>query len=83
MDTAIKPGIYDPYLADDTATVKTEAAYEMARELARLEGLLVGISAAAAVVAAVEVAHRLEEGNIVTILPDNGLKYLSERFWKE
>jgi len=83
MDTAIRPGIYDSYLADDTATVKTEAAYEMARELARLEGLLVGISAAAAVVAAVEVAHRLEEGNIVTILPDNGLKYLSERFWKE
>ena len=83
MATAIKPGIYDPYLADDTAAVKTEAAYEMARELARLEGLFVGISAAAAVVAALEVAQRLEEGNIVTILPDNGFKYLSERFWKE
>ena len=83
MDTAIKPGIYDPYLADDTVAVRTEAAYEMARQLAQLEGLLVGISAAAAVGAAVEVAQQIEEGNIVTILPDNGLKYLSERFWKE
>jgi cysteine synthase B len=83
MDTAIKPGIYDSYLADDTTTVRTEAAYQMARDLARQEGLLVGISAAAAVVAAVEVAHKIEAGNIVTILPDNGFKYLSERFWKE
>jgi cysteine synthase B len=81
MDTAIKPGIYDPYLADETTTVKTETAYKMARELARLEGLLVGISAAAAVAAAVELAQQVEEGNIVTILPDNGFKYLSERFW--
>ena len=83
MDTAIKPGIYDTDLADDSMTVKTEEAYEMARDLARLEGLFVGISAAASVVAAVELARHLEEGNIVTILPDNGFKYLSERFWKE
>ncbi len=83
METAIKPGIYDPYLADDTLTVKTEAAYEMARRLARVEGLFVGISAAAAVVAALEVARNLKDGIVVTILPDNGFKYLSERFWQE
>ncbi len=83
MSTAIQPGIYDPYLADANVTVKTERAYEMARELARREGLFVGISAAAAVVAAIDVARELAEGVVVTVLPDNGFKYLSDRFWKE
>jgi cysteine synthase B len=83
METAIKPGIYDAYAADGDTAVKTETAYEMARQLAQAEGLFVGISAAAAVSAAVEVARQLEEGVVVTILPDNGLKYLSERFWSE
>lgn len=83
METAIKPKIYDPYLADQTVTVKTETAYEMVRKLARKEGLFVGISAAAAVVASINLAQELESGQIVTILPDNGFKYLSERFWQE
>ncbi|MFZ0544882.1 MAG: cysteine synthase family protein [Candidatus Promineifilaceae bacterium] len=83
MATAIKPGIYDPYAADADVAVKTEAAYDMARQLARKEGLFAGISSAAAVVASVEVAQKLEKGVVVTILPDNGLKYLSERFWNE
>ncbi|HEX6385579.1 MAG TPA: cysteine synthase family protein [Anaerolineae bacterium] len=83
MPSAIKPGIYDEDLADDDVPVKTEDAYEMARFLARQEGLFVGLSSAAAVVAAVEVARTLDKGVVVTILPDNGFKYLSERFWKE
>ncbi|MGD2049475.1 MAG: cysteine synthase family protein, partial [Chloroflexota bacterium] len=83
MPTAIRPGIYDPYLADREVTVKTEVAYEMARELAQTEGLFVGTSAAAAVSAALDVARELEEGVVVTILPDNGFKYLSEKFWEE
>ena len=83
MPTAIKPGIYDEELADGDVPVKTEDAHEMARFLARQEGLFVGISSAAAVVAAVEVARTLDKGVVVTILPDNGFKYLSERFWKE
>lgn len=83
IETAIKPGIYDPILADDDISLRTEAAYEMARFLARSEGLLVGISSAAAVVAAVQVARELEYGVVVTILPDSGMKYLSERFWEE
>lgn len=83
MSSAIQPSIYDPHLADDSVGVKTEAAYRMARELARCEGLFVGISAAAAVAAAIDVARNLEEGMVVTVLPDNGYKYLSERFWKE
>jgi S-sulfo-L-cysteine synthase (O-acetyl-L-serine-dependent) len=83
MPKAIKPGIYDESLADENVTVRTEDAYEMARFLAYQEGLFVGISAAAAVVAAVQVAQSLTAGTVVTILPDNGFKYLSERFWTE
>jgi cysteine synthase B len=83
MPTAIKPGIYDEGLADENITVRTEDAYRMARQLAREEGLFVGISAAAAVVAALQVAHTLEHGLVVTVLPDNGFKYVSDRFWKE
>jgi cysteine synthase B len=82
MATAIKPGIYDETLADRDTAVRTEDAYNMALFLARQEGLFLGISAAAAVVAAIEVARELDEGTVVTILPDNGFKYLSERFWK-
>ncbi len=81
METAIKPGIYDEALADGNLSVSTEATYEMARFLARTEGMLVGISSAAAVVAMLQVAAELDEGVVVTILPDNGYKYLSERFW--
>ncbi|MCA9938133.1 MAG: cysteine synthase family protein [Anaerolineales bacterium] len=83
MPTAIQPGIYDPGAADVDAVVRTETAYRMARELARREGLFLGISAAAAVVGAVETARRLDAGVVVTILPDNGFKYLSDRFWQE
>lgn len=82
MPSAIKPGIYDERLADEQVTVRTEAAQEMARFLAQHEGLFVGISAAAAVVAAVEVAQTLDEGTVVTILPDNGFKYLSDNLWR-
>ncbi len=83
MATAIKPGIYDESLADADLRVNTEEAHAMARCLARNEGLLVGISSAAAVVAALQVATTLDEGVVVTILPDSGYKYLSERFWQE
>ncbi len=87
MATSIVPAIYDPSLADQQVTVETEAAYAMAKQLAREEGLLVGISAAAAVVASMQVA-RNEVANgrnavIVTVLPDSADKYLSERFWEE
>lgn len=87
MPTAIKPGIYDEFFADRQIGVSTEATYEMARRLAREEGYLVGISAAAAVVGALQVAEDLarmgEAGLIVTLLPDNASKYLSEAFWQK
>ena len=87
MATSIVPAIYDPTLADRELTVETEAAYAMAKQLAREEGLLVGISAAAAVVACMEIASE-EAANgraavIVTVLPDSADRYLSERFWEE
>jgi len=83
MATAIVPAIYDPSLADEDRTVATEDAHEMVRRMAREEGLLVGISAGAALVCALEVACELEHGVVVTIFPDGGDKYLSEAFWDD
>ncbi len=84
MPTAIKPGIYDESLADEQLEVKTEAAHEMVRRLAREEGLFVGISSGAAAVAAIQVASRLDEGVVVTVFPDAGYKYLSDtNLWEK
>jgi len=87
MATSMVPAIYDPLLADRTLEIETEAAYAMAKQLAREEGLLVGISAAAAVAASVGIAREEfaagRRAVIVTVLPDSADKYLSERFWEE
>lgn len=83
MATAIPPAIYDPSLADDDLGISTEDAYAMTLRLAREEGLLVGVSAGAAMVAALKVAESIRHGVIVTIFCDSGDKYLSERFWVE
>ncbi len=87
MATAIVPSIYDPALADRNVEVETEVAYAMAKRMARTEGLLVGVSAAAAVAASLRIAEeeaaRGKEAVIVTILCDSADKYLSERFWEE
>ncbi len=83
MESAVQPGIYRPELADEELAIRTEEAYEMAKVLARREGLFVGFSAAAAVAASLRVARDLTSGVVVTILPDNGYKYVSERYWQE
>jgi cysteine synthase B len=86
LASAMVPKIYDPSLADANIAISTEEAYVMAKRLAREEGLLVGISAAAAVVGCLQVARQLkkhEQAVFVTILCDSGDKYLSERFWEE
>jgi cysteine synthase B len=83
MQSAIVPGIYDPTLADDNIEISTEDAYAMVKRLAREEGILVGISSAANLCAALKLAETLMEGVIVTIFCDNGDRYLSERFWEE
>jgi cysteine synthase B len=79
MPTAIQPGIFDPSLPDRTLEISTEEAYSMVRRLAREEGLFVGISSGAAAAAALKVAQELEEGTVVTVFPDAGYKYLSEK----
>ena len=85
MASAMVPAIYDAGLADASLEVPTEAAFAMCRRLAREEGVLVGPSAAANVVAALKVAREMAPGPavIVTILCDGGGRYLSERFWEE
>jgi cysteine synthase B len=86
MATALVPKIYDPSMADADLGISTEDAYAMAKRMAREEGLLVGISAAAAVVGCLQLARQLkihEHAVFVTILCDSGDKYLSERFWQE
>jgi cysteine synthase B len=87
MATAIVPKIYDPNLADQNIEMATERAYAMAKYLGRHQGVLVGISAAAATAAAVQLAEeeaaRGREAVIVTILCDGADKYMSERFWTE
>jgi S-sulfo-L-cysteine synthase (O-acetyl-L-serine-dependent) len=86
MATAIVPPIYDASLADENMEVQTEDAQRIAKRLAREEGLLVGVSAGAALWACLAVARRLprnERAVIVTVFPDSGDKYLSDRFWSE
>jgi len=87
MATAIVPPIYNPHLADRNIDMPTERAYAMCKRLARTQGLLLGISAGAAVAAALDVAREEAAANceavIVTVLPDSADKYLSDRFWSE
>ena len=83
METAILPGIYDPSLADEDVRITTERAQALTRRLAAEEGLLVGVSSGAALAASLDLASRISEGLIVTIFPDSGTRYLSERFWSE
>jgi cysteine synthase B len=87
MATAIVPPIYDANLADRHVQQSTEGAYEMAKHLGRTEGLLLGISAAAAVAASLRVGEEVSRAGknavIVTILCDSADKYLSERFWEQ
>jgi cysteine synthase B len=81
METAIRPGIYDPAFADEDVRIPTETAYAHTRRLASEEGLLVGVSSGAALAAALQIGSRLRQGVIVVIFPDSGTRYLSERFW--
>ena len=83
METAIVPGIYDSTLADEDYEIGTEEAHEYTRELGKREGLLVGVSSGAALACAFKVAEKIESGVIVTVFPDAGDKYLSERFWED
>lgn len=82
METARVPGIYDPTIADRVIEVDTEDAFRCAIAAARYLGLLISPSAAANLFAASRLAKSLESGCVVTVLPDNGMKYLTDSFWK-
>lgn len=83
MATSMVPGIYEASFPDAQLEVATEDAYRMVKRLATEEGLLVGVSAGAALAAGLKVAARLTEGVVVMIFPDSGSRYLGERFWEE
>ena len=75
LETAVVPKFYDDTVADENFEVSTEEAYEIMREAYKYEGLLLSPSSAANLAGAIRVAKQLDEGTIVTILPDNGDKY--------
>ena len=81
--SSIRPGIYDPSVHHRKVGVSTEAAYAMARRLAREEGMFVGASTGAAVWAALQVARELQEGLVVALAPDGGDRYLSTALWRD
>lgn len=82
LETSIVPGIFDKTLVDERIAVSTEDAQGMARRLAREEGLFVGVSSGANVLAALRYARGLAPGSVVvTVLCDGGDRYLSEEFW--
>jgi cysteine synthase len=79
------PQVLNRAILDEVITVTNEQAFEMAREAARLEGILCGISSGAALAAALEIAKRPESSGkqIVIILPSTGERYLSTELFKE
>jgi cysteine synthase B len=83
MESSLVPGIYDASVAADALYVSTEKAYQATLRLAREEGLFVGLSSGAALVAAMQVAEKAERGVVVTVFPDGGARYLSEGPWRE
>ena len=82
LPSAIVPGIWDERLADSVWGAPTEAAYDLARALARSEGLLVGHSCGAALWAIERLAQTVERGVVVTVFPDGGDRYLSTGLYR-
>jgi cysteine synthase B len=81
MATSIVPGIFDPTFPDERLYVPTEDSYRVMKELLKTEGIFVGHSGGAVIHATLEYAKRLEEGVLVTLLPDSGYRYLSGGIW--
>jgi cysteinyl-tRNA synthetase len=77
MKESYKPGIFDKNVPDRILRIKDEDAFRMARNLARFEGMLVGMSSGAAMSAAIDFAKGLTSGLVVVLLPDGGERYLS------
>jgi cysteine synthase B len=83
MEEAIVPQIYDPSRIDLQIDVESEEAFAMARRIVHEEGIFVGMSSGAAMVAALEAAKTIDHGCMVVIFPDRGEKYLSTSLFIE
>ncbi len=81
MATSIVPGIYDSTFPDEIVYVPTDDSYRVMKELVKKEGIFVGHSGGAVVYATLEYAKRVEQGVLVTVLPDGGYRYLSGGLW--
>lgn len=77
MKESYQPGIFDKRVLSRIENVDDEEAFETARQLARKEGMLVGMSSGAAMAVALRIAREMTEGKIVVLLPDGGERYLS------
>ncbi|WML37762.1 cysteine synthase family protein [Clostridium sp. OS1-26] len=75
------PGTMDIELVDDTIKISDEESFEMVKELARREGVIVGSSSGAAMAAALKLAETIDEGNIITVFPDRGDRYFSKNIY--
>ncbi len=75
LETAVVPAIYNSNLADENAEVSTEEAYEILKAAAKYEGMLLSPSSAANLAGAIRIANQIEQGVVVTILPDNADRY--------
>ena len=82
MKEAIVPEIYREETLDAKINIDDEPAFEMARQLAVMEGLFVGMSSGAAVAGALEIARQMTSGTVVVILPDRGDRYLSTTLFR-
>jgi cysteine synthase A len=79
------PDVYNSQIIDEVFKVKNEEAFETTRKIAKIEGLLVGISSGAATFAATEIAkrHKNKGKKIIVIMPDTGERYLSTSLFQE
>ncbi len=82
IESSIVPGILDKTFYDRVIHVKTEDAYNLVREIAKKEGILVGESSGAALWTCLKIAREVENAFIVTVFPDGGSNYFSTRLWE-
>lgn len=83
MKEALVPAIYDAKKIDETIMIETEKAFEMTRQIIKKEGIFVGMSSGAAMLASIKIAKKIKKGVIVVIFPDRGEKYLTTKLFDE
>jgi len=82
MKEAYKPGIYDKNRLDKKINVKDEDVYKIAKEIAKKEGIFVGMSSGATMFGALQIIKGLKDALVVVLFPDGGERYLSTNLFK-